>query len=343
MLILCASSRVSCFSLLAAGCGQKGPLYLRESPPPGREAAEAQALRAGAVSARPARRREVGARAFLLSQRRAVRRRSRRWTKSRGRFGTPCFVYSAAAIEGAYGEFAQRAQRPRRAGLLFGQGEFEPRDPRAARAPRRGLRHRLRRRAGARARRRRRAAQDAVLRRRQERGRDPLRAGKGHRLHQCRIGSRARHGSNAIAQQLGKRAPVAFRVNPDIDAKTHPYISTGLRETKFGVAHGEAERLYARSAGHGGRGAGRHRLPHRLAAAGPRAVRRGRGAPDRAGRPAGARRAFGSSTSTSAAASASATRTRPPQPPAAFVAGVLAALGKRPHRRDPRPGPLAGR
>ena len=53
----------------------------------------------------------------------------------------------------------------------------------------------------------------------------------------------------AVAGRLGKRAPIAFRVNPDIDAKTHPYISTGLRESKFGVAHADAERLYRRAAG----------------------------------------------------------------------------------------------
>jgi diaminopimelate decarboxylase len=52
----------------------------------------------------------------------------------------------------------------------------------------------------------------------------------------------------AIAAKMGKRAPVAFRVNPDIDARTHPYISTGLRESKFGVAHADAERLYATAA-----------------------------------------------------------------------------------------------
>ena len=45
-----------------------------------------------------------------------------------------------------------------------------------------------------------------------------------------------------------RRAPIALRVNPDIDPKTHPYISTGLRESKFGVAHGDAERLYQRAA-----------------------------------------------------------------------------------------------
>src|SRR5262249_22432548 len=52
----------------------------------------------------------------------------------------------------------------------------------------------------------------------------------------------------AIARRLGKRAPIALRVNPDIDARTHPYISTGLRESKFGVAHAEAEQLYRRAA-----------------------------------------------------------------------------------------------
>jgi diaminopimelate decarboxylase len=50
-----------------------------------------------------------------------------------------------------------------------------------------------------------------------------------------------------IARGLSRRAPVAMRVNPDIDARTHPYISTGLRESKFGVAHAEAERLYLRA------------------------------------------------------------------------------------------------
>jgi diaminopimelate decarboxylase len=48
---------------------------------------------------------------------------------------------------------------------------------------------------------------------------------------------------DAIAARLGVRAPIAFRVNPDVDAKTHPYISTGLKQSKFGVAYGDAERL----------------------------------------------------------------------------------------------------
>jgi len=52
----------------------------------------------------------------------------------------------------------------------------------------------------------------------------------------------------SVAKRLGKRAPIALRVNPDIDARTHPYISTGLRETKFGVPYEEAENLYRRAA-----------------------------------------------------------------------------------------------
>jgi diaminopimelate decarboxylase len=49
---------------------------------------------------------------------------------------------------------------------------------------------------------------------------------------------------DAVAARLGVRAPVAFRVNPDVDAKTHPYISTGLKDNKFGVAYDDAERIY---------------------------------------------------------------------------------------------------
>jgi diaminopimelate decarboxylase len=49
---------------------------------------------------------------------------------------------------------------------------------------------------------------------------------------------------DAVAGRLGKIAPIAFRVNPDVDARTHPYISTGLKQNKFGVAYAEAEALY---------------------------------------------------------------------------------------------------
>jgi len=52
------------------------------------------------------------------------------------------------------------------------------------------------------------------------------------------------------AARLGVRAPVAFRVNPDVDAKTHPYISTGLKDNKFGIAYADAERIYRAAARH---------------------------------------------------------------------------------------------
>ncbi len=53
---------------------------------------------------------------------------------------------------------------------------------------------------------------------------------------------------NQIAQQLNVIAPVSFRVNPDVDAKTHPYISTGLKENKFGIDINQALAEYRRAA-----------------------------------------------------------------------------------------------
>jgi diaminopimelate decarboxylase len=53
---------------------------------------------------------------------------------------------------------------------------------------------------------------------------------------------------NSIAQQLNVIAPVSFRVNPDVDAKTHPYISTGLKENKFGIDINQAVSEYRRAA-----------------------------------------------------------------------------------------------
>ena len=52
------------------------------------------------------------------------------------------------------------------------------------------------------------------------------------------------HRLNRVAGELGKVAPVSFRVNPDVDPKTHPYISTGLKENKFGVPIADAPALY---------------------------------------------------------------------------------------------------
>ena len=53
---------------------------------------------------------------------------------------------------------------------------------------------------------------------------------------------------NEVAASMGKKAPVSLRVNPNVDAKTHPYISTGLKNNKFGVAFEEAFALYQQAA-----------------------------------------------------------------------------------------------
>ena len=52
------------------------------------------------------------------------------------------------------------------------------------------------------------------------------------------------HHINQIAGEMGKVAPISLRVNPDVDAHTHPYISTGLKENKFGVSVDEAREVY---------------------------------------------------------------------------------------------------
>ena len=53
---------------------------------------------------------------------------------------------------------------------------------------------------------------------------------------------------SVAARRLGVRAPVALRVNPDVDPKTHPYVATGLKRSKFGVSVADARRLYALAA-----------------------------------------------------------------------------------------------
>ena len=56
------------------------------------------------------------------------------------------------------------------------------------------------------------------------------------------------HTLSGVARSLGRSAAVSLRVNPDVDARTHPYISTGLKGNKFGVAHASARRVYQRAA-----------------------------------------------------------------------------------------------
>src|SRR5262249_29955055 len=51
-----------------------------------------------------------------------------------------------------------------------------------------------------------------------------------------------------VAARVGKRAPVSLRVNPDVDAETHPYISTGLKKNKFGIPVQHAQKEYQAAA-----------------------------------------------------------------------------------------------
>ncbi|EEW09636.1 diaminopimelate decarboxylase [Vibrio mimicus VM573] len=52
------------------------------------------------------------------------------------------------------------------------------------------------------------------------------------------------HRLNKVAAELGVKAPISLRINPDVDAKTHPYISTGLRDNKFGITFDRAAEVY---------------------------------------------------------------------------------------------------
>jgi diaminopimelate decarboxylase len=163
------------------------------------------------------------------------------------RFGTPCYVYSSDAIESAYGEFAS-ALRGRDSMLCYSVKACSNLAILALLA-----------RLG--------AGFDIVsggeLARVLAAGGDPrktLFSGVGKTEAEIEFALEKGIGCvnlesegelvrvDAVARRLGRRAPIAFRVNPDIDARTHPYISTGLRENKFGVAHGDAERLYQRAA-----------------------------------------------------------------------------------------------
>lgn len=57
------------------------------------------------------------------------------------------------------------------------------------------------------------------------------------------------HRLNSVAESMGVKAPISLRVNPDVDAQTHPYISTGLKENKFGIDIEEAINVYQQAAG----------------------------------------------------------------------------------------------
>lgn len=167
------------------------------------------------------------------------------------RHGTPTFVYSAGAIREAYREFAD-ACAGRRVTICY-----------ALKANSNLAVIDLLAREG--------AGFDIVslgeLRRVQAVGGDPARvvfSGVGKTAHEMQEALRAGVGCfnvesepelrrlSEVAQAMGRRAPVSLRVNPDVDPGTHPYISTGLRQNKFGIAHElalETYRLAARLPG----------------------------------------------------------------------------------------------
>jgi diaminopimelate decarboxylase len=164
------------------------------------------------------------------------------------RFGTPCYVYSRAVIESRYGEFA-RALAGRAAliaysvkansnlavlGLLakLGAGFDIVSAGELARVLAAG------------------GAARRVLFSGVGKTEDEIATALEAGILCLNLESEGElHRVAAVAARLGKRAPIAFRVNPDIDAQTHPYISTGLKQSKFGVPYEDAERLYREAAG----------------------------------------------------------------------------------------------
>ncbi|MGQ0509952.1 MAG: diaminopimelate decarboxylase [Betaproteobacteria bacterium] len=163
------------------------------------------------------------------------------------RFGTPCYVYSRAAIEGAYREFANELSG--RPSLVCYSVKANSNLAVLSAMAKLG------------------AGFDIVsggeLARVIAAGGDPAKvvfSGVGKSEDEIRAALRAGVLSlnveseaeldrvNALAGSLGMRAPVAFRVNPDVDARTHRYISTGLKQNKFGIAWPNAEGLFRKAA-----------------------------------------------------------------------------------------------
>ncbi len=78
---------------------------------------------------------------------------------------------------------------------------------------------------------------------------DEIRLALQHRIKCFNVESAAElFQLDRLARESGQRAPISFRVNPDVDPQTHPYISTGLKENKFGIAYADAVALYRRAA-----------------------------------------------------------------------------------------------
>jgi diaminopimelate decarboxylase len=164
------------------------------------------------------------------------------------RFGTPCYVYSRAALEAAFGEFKQEL------------GDVDSLICYAVKANSNLAVLNVFARLG--------AGFDIVslgeLKRALTAGADPKKivfSGVGKSASEMAFALETGiccfnvesapelDRLNTVADRLGKRAPISLRVNPNVDAKTHPYISTGLKENKFGVAYEDALHIYQHAAG----------------------------------------------------------------------------------------------
>ena len=175
-----------------------------------------------------------------------------------------------------------------------------------------------------------------LLRRRQDARRAGLRARRRHRQINVESEPELEAAERRGAAAWAATAPVALRVNPDVDARTHAKITTGKRENKFGIDLGACRRRRTRSR----RGAARHRAgrarrPYRLAAHRSGALRARLRRDRRAGAPSCAPTASASSASISAAASASAYRDETPPAIADYAAMVKRARSAISASRSP--------
>ena len=163
------------------------------------------------------------------------------------RFGTPTFVYSKASIVAAYREFAQAAAG-RNAQILYAMKansnlaviNLLAREGAGFDIVSGGELKRVLA-AGGRA--------DAIVFSGVGKSHDEMKLALqlGVRCFNVESVSELRRLS-AVASAMGKTAAISLRVNPDVDAGTHPYISTGLRENKFGIGHHEALAVYREAA-----------------------------------------------------------------------------------------------
>jgi len=167
------------------------------------------------------------------------------------RFGTPCYVYSRAALTAAYAAYRDTLQAhglAERSLICYavkansnlailnlfarlGAGFDIVSGGELARVLAAG------------------GAADKVVFSGVGKSRAEMRAALEAGIHCFNVESASELGQlSEVAGSVGRRAPVSLRVNPDVDARTHPYISTGLKTAKFGVAFGEAFELYRRAA-----------------------------------------------------------------------------------------------